>query len=206
MGGTSRSSKNSHSKSKSPTPQQDSNADAASALSARLRSFRNWLREDADCTVHPALCIVNGEATDGTKNAPVLVLPSAGSADSTATGRIGTVDSAEDQALYDRTLGCQLRAVREIRKDEVILEMPKSAMVTPDLVASTDAGRAILACCKAPSIKGETSKDGNGERDYSFWDAFENTTLCEQKFQPKVARHSGPQLLVKILQECATVY
>ena len=35
-------------------------------------AFRKWL-SDHGCIVHPSVCIVNGEATDGTKNAPVLI-------------------------------------------------------------------------------------------------------------------------------------
>ena len=47
--------------------------DAAQSLTKRLVNFRKWLTADAKAVVHPAVCIVNGEATDGTKNAPVLV-------------------------------------------------------------------------------------------------------------------------------------
>ena len=45
----------------------------AGALGSRLVAFRKWLTAEANCTVHPSICIVNGEATDGTKNAPVLL-------------------------------------------------------------------------------------------------------------------------------------
>jgi len=103
---------------------------------------------------------------------------------------VGIVDGDGDHSLYDRTMGCQIRAAREIKKDEVMMTMPRSAMVTPDLVASSDAARAVLACCKAPE-----------EDERSFWDAFENTTVCESKFGAKVSGNTGPQLLVKILQE-----
>ena len=173
----------------------DAKAKATEALSNRLKTFRQWLSQDAGVSVHPSICIVNGEATDGTKNAPVLAfgpppgqnLPKKlGQAD----GRVGLVDSTGDRALYDRTMGCQVRTAREIKKDEVMMTVPRSAMVTPDLIASSDAAKAVLACCRA------ATKD-----DANFWDAFENTTLCEQKFTQKVQRNQGTQLLVKILQE-----
>lgn len=190
-------------KSESDQSLADSREDAVQALSARLLAFRKWLSEEANVKVHSAICVVNGEATDGTKNAPVLIFgppssttngSSAGALatkNDAASGRLGTVDGDGDQALYDRTMGCQVRAVREIKKDEVMMTMPRPAMITPDLVASSDAGRAVLGCCRSPS---EDSQTG-------FWDAFENTTICETKFNAKVARNTGAQILVKILQE-----
>jgi RNA recognition motif-containing protein len=187
-----------------------SDQSAAKALSRRLITFRQWLSDEAKAEVHPAVCIVNGEATDGTKNAPVLVFDrheSAGAAGSSAAagstngggasdaasqkfaGRVGIVDGDSSTALYDRTMGCQVRAVREIKKDEVLLVLPRASMITPDLVAASDAGRAVLACCKPV------------DNNTSFWDSLENTTVCESKFTSKVARNTGPQTLVKILQE-----
>ncbi|CAB9522346.1 glycine-rich RNA binding protein [Seminavis robusta] len=179
--------------------QQNGSSNAAEALSNRLITFRDWLVDDAGATVHPSICIVNGEATDGTKNAPVLAFgPPPGSQNSLnkksnpANGRTGLVDSELDRALYDRTMGCCVRTTKEIKKDEVIITMPRSAMVTPDLVAASDAGKAVLACCQRPSGKAST---------HGFWDAFENTTICEQKYTQKALRNAGPALLVKILNE-----
>ena len=45
----------------------------APALKSRLVRFRKWATKQAGITVHSAVCVVNGEATDGTRNAPVLV-------------------------------------------------------------------------------------------------------------------------------------
>lgn len=175
--------------------EEDAKAKASEALTHRLTEFRRWLSDEAGVSVHPSICVVNGEATDGTKNAPVLAFgPPPGNQNalkkkqSLGDGRVGLVDGAGDRALYDLTVGCQVRTAREIKKDEVMMTMPRSAMVTPDLIASSDAGRAILACCQLPE-----------KSEANFWDAFENTTLCEQKF--KVQRNTGTQLLVKILQE-----
>ena len=104
------------------------------AVGDRLVAFREWLSNDAKVIVHPYVCIVNGLATDGTKNAPVLMTAASptissdannslkGSA-TQASGRCGVVDGDLDRALYDRTMGCQLRASREIRKDEVLLSV-----------------------------------------------------------------------------------
>ena len=47
-------------------------AGGSGALASRLVAFRKWLSDDALIKVHPSICVVNGEATDGTKNAPVL--------------------------------------------------------------------------------------------------------------------------------------
>lgn len=194
---------------------------AAKALSRRLLTFRQWLSDDARAEVHPAVCLVNGEATDGTKNAPVLVFerqrhepPSAAARGGAGTGgtagggtggagggdsllpskkfegRVGLVDGDGSTALYDRTMGCQVRAVREIKPAEVLLTLPRAAMITPDLVAASDAGKAVWACCGAS--KGDSA---------SVWDALENTTVCASKFSSKLARNTGPQTLVKILQE-----
>lgn len=191
--------------------------ESAGALSSRLAQFRKWLSVEANVQVHPAICIVNGEATDGTKNAPVLVVdreggtpgPLGGAAASSSfsatvapgkaaggvnAGRVGAVDWEGDQRLYDRTMGCQVRSTREIKTDEVMMTMPRGAFVTPDVVASSDAGRAVLACCQVDDPAAESESRG-------FWDAFENTTECEATFNQKVARNTAPQLLVKILQE-----
>jgi RNA recognition motif-containing protein len=168
-----------------------SRTDATKMLSDRLTTFRKWLIDEAKASVHPGICIVNGEATDGTKNAPVLVFEAApdASKEVTAKGRLGVIDREGDQALYDRTLGCQIRAVREIKKDETIMTIPRGAMITPDLVASSDAGKAILACCK--SIPDQND----------FWDVFENTRECVNRVSSKIPRNNAPQILVKILQE-----
>ena len=72
--------------------------------------------------------------------------------------------------MYDRSIGCQVRTVRELKKDEVALSIPSSAMITPDLIAASDAGQALLACCPQPD---ETSSN-------KFWDAFGVTTKLEK--------------------------
>lgn len=167
----------------------------ATALSNRLLSFRRWATEEAKIEIHPSICIVNGEATDGTKNAPVLAFgPPPGSQPLAATpgqGRVGMVDSVADQAMYERTIGCQVRTVKEIKVDEVMMTVPRAAMITPDLIAASDAGRAVLACCRAPRKEG----------DINFWDSFENTVVCERAHSQKAKSSNGTQLLVKILQE-----
>lgn len=186
----------------------DNKTNGVTALASRLELFRKWLAEEAKVVVHPSLCVVNGEATDGTKNAPVMVFErpptavpinnnnnSASNTNSAEVGRIGFVDTEADRALYDRTMGCQVRAAREIKKDEVVLTVPISAMITPDLVAASDAGRAIAACCLRT-----VAADNDGSRG-NFWDVFENTATAEANAMQKVARNTGTQLLVKILQE-----
>jgi RNA recognition motif-containing protein len=210
------------------------------ALSRRLVAFRQWLQNDARATIHPAICIVNGEATDGTKNAPVLILDqqqpdkksnmdSGGSigtdgfqssnykdpavsnavnsnmlstdlkkANSIYEGRVGVIDTdIANTVLYDKTMGCQIRTVKELKKDEVMMTLPRTSMITPDLVAASDAGKALWACCKAQSLPNPPASS-NG---CSMWDVLENTTHSESSFLKKVACNTGPQTLVKILQE-----
>jgi RNA recognition motif-containing protein len=220
----------------------NSSAAAIKALSRRLQSFRRWLSEEAHAEIHPAICVVNGEATDGTKNAPVLILEKHPSQEvssvttmsvSTAVGggggssmhsnigistydnsngstlkvtadnnnmkkappsvlegRVGMIDNeGATTALYDRTMGCQVRAVREMKPNDVMMILPRSSIITPDLVASSDAGKAVFACCKSLSSV------------HSVWDALENTTICETNYLKKIVRNSGTQTLVKILQE-----
>ena len=163
------------------------------ALSSRLVSFRKWV-QNAGCKVHPAVCIVNGEATDGTRNAPVLILgppPSSNPSKpvATAEGRCGLVDTDEDRVLYDRTIGCQIRTAREMKEGQVLMTVPKSVMIHPDLIAFSDAGRAALACIE-PMESGA-----------NFWDAFAHTGEKEKAFLDKMTSNKGTQLLVKILQE-----
>ena len=205
----------------SPTSTKPDETVAKDALSSRLASFRNWLSKDAGVWVHSAICIVNGEATDGTKNAPVMILdkkqpppPSINqqqdvapresatgltASTSSAAGRVGAIDGGGEQALYDRTMGCQVRVVRDVAEGQVILTMPRHAMVTPDLVAASDAGRAILACIKTPLQN--NGENNTGEPIMGFWDAFENTTILESAYSQKLSRSTGPQLVTNILQE-----
>jgi RNA recognition motif-containing protein len=180
--------------------ENQNNESSIAALSKRLVTFRKWLSDDANVTVHPAICIVNGEATDGTKNAPVLVFEKTVEVNSTdISGRLGMIDRQGEQALYDRTMGCQVRAVREIRKDEVMMTLPRSAMISPDLVASSDAGRAILACVRTTKNNNDDSTTGSST--LGFWDSFQNTTEAENRHNSKMARQTGRQMLMKILQE-----
>ena len=99
--------------------------------------------------------------------------------------------------MYDRTIGCQVRTVRDMKGDEAALAVPVAAMVTPDLIASSDAGRAILACVRDRSSDGPNG-DGVGE---GFWGAFGPTGKLEQAQAERIHQNSGTQLLVKILQE-----
>lgn len=169
---------------------------ATTSLSKRLEAFRVWLENDANVTIHSNLCIVNGEATDGTKNAPVLLYgppPSVAASQSSAnpaSGRCGTVDREVDRVLYDRTMGCQVRTAKEIKKGDTLMAIPRTAFVTPDTVACSDAGKAVLACIEP----------GESDEKVSYWDAFANTSSCEKKFMERIS-NSGTQLLVKVLQE-----
>ncbi|KAL3770642.1 hypothetical protein ACHAWU_004341 [Discostella pseudostelligera] len=211
----------------------------SACLKSRLIRFRKWATKSAKITVHGALCIVNGEATDGTRNAPVLVFETArttdprtgggggggsmsslsvgglnnhinssssassslgggggSSAGSSSEVRCGAIDNLSDQALYDRSIGCQVRTVRELKKDEIALSIPVSAMITPDLIALSDAGQAILACC---SSSGSSSVEDTNN--INFWNAFGVTSALEKVQFEKIAQSNGTQLLVKILQE-----
>ena len=148
--------------------------------------------------------MVNGEATDGTRNAPVLVYgplqPAPGASETGSPGgssgggassselRCGAIDGPADRAMYDRSIGCQVRTARELKKDEVALSVPYPAMITPDLIANSDAGRAMLKCC-------------NGGSQSNFWGAFSVTNKLEKMQMEKFQQNNGPQLLVKILQE-----
>jgi RNA recognition motif-containing protein len=228
---------------------------AITGLSRRLQTFRQWLVADAHAEIHPSICLVNGEATDGTKNAPVLILEKQSSVESSTNtklsngnggggskssssstsknaagsgasafdgsnvtsnttasngtdaysattqpkvstvldGRIGMIDNDIVTSLYDRTMGCQVRAVREMKPNDTIMTLPRSSMVTPDLVGSSCAGRAAFACCDMSSMASLFAT--------SVWDILENTTICESKQMKKILGHSGTQTLVKILQE-----
>mmetsp|Transcript_26891 Transcript_26891/g.57896 ORF Transcript_26891/g.57896 Transcript_26891/m.57896 type:complete len:1160 (-) Transcript_26891:251-3730(-) len=174
----------------------------APSLKSRLVRFRKWATKKAGITVHGAVCIVNGEATDGQRNAPVLLFeprpdPRAGGNNNSSGGsnpssevRCGAIDDPADRAMYDRSIGCQVRTVRELKKDEVALSIPSSAMITPDLIAASDAGQALFACCRQPS-----SDDAN------FWDMFGATSKLEKNQAGKIQQSNGTQLLVKILQQ-----
>ena len=174
---------------------ESSGAGGAEALSNRLVCFRKWCANEAKIKIHPSICIVNGDATDGTKNAPVIAfgppLQSQSGAAKSSSGRVGMIDGVTDRALYERTMGCQIWTARDIKKDEVMVTCPKSAMITGDLVAASDAGRAVLACCSSLGKEGFSN----------FWDFFENTTICESKYAQKTAMNKGEQLLINTLRD-----
>jgi len=207
----------------------------AASLKARLIKFRKWSTKQAGITIHGALCVVNGEATDGSRNAPILtfepqpaaVTPDGSSAggagggggggsggigggttgggSGTASGgkgnnnkeaRCGAIDQPADRAMYDRTIGCQVRTVRELKKDEVAFSVPLSAMITPDVISVSDAGRAVLECMAKLTDGGSAD-----ENESNFWGAFDATSRLEKVQMGKTVSSRGPQLLVKILQE-----
>ena len=220
----------------------------SASLKSRLIRFRKWATKSAKITVHGALCIVNGEATDGTRNAPVLVFEAArtdprtggggggggggsslssssigglnnhsinsslsassslggggggSNAGSSSEVRCGAIDNLSDRALYDRSIGCQVRTVRELKKDEIALSIPVSAMITPDLIALSDAGQAILACCNSSTSIHSGGNDSTNHNS-NFWNAFGVTSALEKMQFEKISQNSGTQLLVKILQE-----
>ena len=61
----------------------------AASLKARLIKFRKWSTKQAGITIHGALCLVNGEATDGSRNAPILTFEPQPSAAATPDGSLG---------------------------------------------------------------------------------------------------------------------
>jgi len=166
------------------------------ALSSRLVSFRNWLEKDAGCTLHPAVCIVNGEATDGTKNAPVLTYAANAAAlnSNLSSGRCGVIDNEGERALYERTIGCQVRVARELKKGEIMCSVPRKAMITPELVAKSDAGKAVLAC-----VEGTQNLSAD-----QYWSAFLHSGSGLKKMSDRVNIGNATQLLVKILRERKT--
>ena len=110
--------------------------DSHSFYSSRKRSeshsspCRSWSGSGLD-SVHCIYCfkeehslflltIVNSEATDGTRNAPVLTLglPSdlLPATEKEEKGQhVGSVKGRGKESLYARTMGCQVRAVREMQ-------------------------------------------------------------------------------------------
>lgn len=180
---------------------EDAPEGGALALKNRLILLRKWATKQAGITVHSAISVVNGEATDGTRNAPILTYEapqpvpgaeegSGGSSGNNASSevRCGAIDSQADRAMYDRSIGCQVRTVRDLKKDEVALAVPFSAMVSPDLIAASDAGQALLACIQR-------------ENNFDFWEGFGVANQLESQQMKKIINNNGTQLIVKILQE-----
>ena len=73
-----------------------------------------------------------------------------------------------------------------LQKGQVALSVLASVMVTPDLMAASDAGQAVLACVRLA--------DG----DSGFWSASAATSEAEQLQAWRVQQNTGTQLLVKI--------
>jgi RNA recognition motif-containing protein len=195
--------------------------DGPKALSHSLSSFRRWLTTDANCSIHPSLCIVNGEATDGTKNAPVLVYgpPSTSKARAEKDGasadvtdgngtasniqsRCGNIDMVEDQCLWDRSIGCQVRCVREVKKEEVLMEIPQSSTICPSVVAASDSGRAVFGCIEGIASLSAANNNNSATVDpLEYWEYLAGTADVVQQQLMKAKAQSGTQLLVNILRE-----
>ena len=228
----------------------------APSLKNRLIKFRKWATKDAKIQIHGAVCIVNGEATDGTRGAPVLLYEAApmpfilddvksgggiggtnntkisatemaglvtggsaiggggvgggsnggnmsGNSITDTEARCGDVDNYADRAMYDRSVGCQVRTVRDMKGDEIVLSVPLSAMITPNLIASSDAGRAVYACCsrRHNNNNGHLTDTVDEYDTDDFWNVFGPTGRLEQIQAEKIHGNSGTTLLVKILTE-----
>ena len=109
---------------------------------------------------------------------------------------------ADDFSLWDRTMGCQIRSTREIKKGDVIIKIPDRAMITPDLIARSDAGLAIRSCLQVE--EGAVS---------GFWSLLQCTADQIGKNMDNISNQNATQLLVKILQwrkkaetKCANVW
>jgi len=191
----------------------DDEGHGAACLSKRLATFRKWLTCEANFSVHSSISIVNGEATDGTKNAPVLLYgrgresfsnntsstsssssagaPNNANASSSSGTRCGIIDTEEEQVLWDKTLGCQVRTVREVKKDDVLMEVPRSSMITPDIIAVSDAGRAVFQCCEGVSDLATSDP----------WEMLCGISEAVEAHKAKLKNQTGTQLLVNILRE-----
>jgi len=176
------------------------------ALAQRLGEFREWLKDDAKCIINPYLSIVNGEAHDGTKNAPTWTVEkgswetdghAAPSAVADSSDRCGMIDLESDRDLYDRGMGCCVMATKEIKKEEVLMQIPQTAMITPDVIAASDAGRVALACCERDEKDGSSSTSSSS----SFWDTFAQAGEKLEINKDKFKTNRGEHLLIRILQE-----
>mmetsp|Transcript_2875 Transcript_2875/g.4132 ORF Transcript_2875/g.4132 Transcript_2875/m.4132 type:complete len:277 (-) Transcript_2875:122-952(-) len=167
-------------------------------MQLRLSSFRKWLSEDAGVRVHQNLTIVADDELSTTKTG-VVDLDDISNRQQpqslTLMDSENTIDVIElpddcDRSLYDgTTMGCQVRGTDDINKAEILMEMPRSAMITPDLVASSDAGRAVLACMEPVSESHQSD----------FWMTFENTTFLQNQMEEHLDMNDGKQLIQQII-------
>jgi hypothetical protein len=101
--------------------------------------------------INPVICIVNGKATNGTEDAPVLA------SNNTAKG------SSNDRNRVDVIQGNPVIAVSEIQEAVVAMEVPRSGMFTRTWLCGAMLGELYwLALIKTPH-KCTTSSHG-------FWD------------------------------------
>jgi len=190
----------------SPSPPPSVTAPATAILSSTLRNFRRWLNVNG-AVVHSSLCIVNGEATDGTKNAPIYaagklskcpVLPDGASEEEQSRTRI-------QHEHYAGSTGCTVRAVKEIKAGETALSVPPGMFVTPELCALSDAGRSILECLSGmpPAPDGpEDVRASNYRTEYlrGAREALARTAALVSARQDQSGNLAGNALLVNILR------
>ena len=156
----------------------------------QLAAFRKWLK-DAQVEVHPSIRIVNGATTaNDDEHAFLGREEEIATKQQEAVAEASSVQPKDTNINFDRTLydmGCQVEASGDIDEGEVLMVVPKHVFVSPDLVACSDAGRAVLSC-----IRHDT--------DSHYWDAFENTALLESQHTDTIAATSGRDVLEWILE------
>ena len=174
-------------------------------LPNRLVEFQNWAVEEAKITIHPSVCITTTRSSSSGKAAAAETKSQSSSNNDNAfvansSGANETNDSddhhdddEDDGQLYTTSMGCQIQTKVDgegIQKGEVLLTVPRRAMITPDLIQTSDAGRAVVACVF-----------GNLEKTKRFWEPLENTVLCEQKFYNEMEGCTNQQFIERILKE-----
>jgi hypothetical protein len=199
------------------------------ALTDRLISFRKWI-QNAGCQVHPAICIVNGEATDGTKNAPVLVLgppPSmstSSSAISSATLKTTTAvsTSAASTTTTTTTAISALAASKPVSSTEGrcgLVDKEEDRMLYDRTIGcqirttrEIKEGQVMMKIPRTVMIHADLIAGSDVGRialaccepledESNFWDAFGHTATIQETHLNKASSSGGTQLLVKILQE-----
>ena len=96
---------------------------------------------------------------------------------------------ADDFSLWDRTMGCQIRSTRDIKKGDILMKVPIKAMITPELISKSEAGLAIMSCMNHQEYV-----------DSGFWDFFRSTAVQVDQNMENISNQNATQLLVKILQ------
>ena len=98
--------------------------------------------------------------------------------------------------MWDQSIGCQVLSLCKIKKNDAVKTLPRSAMITPDVLNLSVAILVVQLCCQ--NVKQVLVLE---ENEQEFQDSFAVPSEVLKKHFSKASYQNGTKLLITILQE-----